>query len=161
VCQAQGVVAVCADVREAGGAGAEELAEKVCELCESPYRLRYTYELETPISEKISAVATQIYGADGVEFASMAKKRIQRLEDLGYGNLPICVAKTPASLSDDPKLTGRPRGFSITVSDVRVSAGAGFIVVYTGQIMTMPGLPKVPAALAIDVDDQGNISGLF
>ena len=110
---------------------------------------------------QVEAVARRVYGAGGIELTAEAKRSIARIEDLGYGSLPICMAKTPASLTDDPKVVGRPRDFTITVTSARVSAGAGFVVVYTGQVMTMPGLAKRPAALSIDVDEAGNISGLF
>jgi len=109
----------------------------------------------------VDILATKIYGADGVEFSAEAKAQLKQITNLGYGGLPICVAKTPASLSDDPKLSGRPSGFNLSVSGARVSAGAGFVVIYTGKIMTMPGLPKRPAAQSIDVDQAGTISGLF
>ncbi|MBP7585370.1 MAG: formate--tetrahydrofolate ligase, partial [Spirochaetes bacterium] len=146
---------------ESGGAGGLELADAVAALCEKPSNFTTLYPLEMPIREKLHTIATKIYGADGVECAPEAEKQLQQLETLGYGALPVCVAKTPASLSDNPKLAGRPRGFTISVSSFRVSAGAGFVVAYTGKIMTMPGLPKRPSALAIDIDDQGNIAGLF
>jgi formate--tetrahydrofolate ligase len=149
------------DFREAGGRGGTELAERVCELCEQPSELEFLYPLEAGIVEKIETVARRVYGAQGIELTSEARRDITRIENLGYGELPICVAKTPASLSDNPKIPGRPRDFTITVTSARVSAGAGFVVVYTGKVMTMPGLPKRPAALDIDVDEAGNISGLF
>jgi formate--tetrahydrofolate ligase len=114
-----------------------------------------------PLVEKIQTLARNINGADGVDFVDGAKTSLRQIEDLGYGNLPICMAKTPMSLTDNPKIAGRPKGFRITVSHAKASAGAGFVVVYTGNIMTMPGLPKRPAALDIDIDDQGRISGLF
>ena len=106
-------------------------------------------------------VAQRVYGAAGVEFSQGARAEIKRIEDLGYGGLPVCMAKTPASISDDPKLPGRPRDFVLSVNGAKVSAGAGFVVVYTGKVMTMPGLPRQPAALSIDVDAEGNVSGLF
>jgi formate--tetrahydrofolate ligase len=155
------VPAVITDYREGGGQGGIELAEAVREQCATSSELRYQYALEAPLREKIEAVATKIYRASNVEFTQQARQELGRLEDLGYGGLPICVAKTPASFSDNPKLAGRPRDFSITVTSAKVSAGAGFVVVYTGKVMTMPGLPKVPAARGIDVDADGNISGLF
>jgi formate--tetrahydrofolate ligase len=130
-------------------------------LCDTPSTFAPLYDLEEPVAAKIETIATKIYGASGIEFTRTATTAIKRIENLGYGNLPVCMAKTPASLSDDPKLAGRPSGFTITVSDAKVSAGAGFIVVYTGAIMTMPGLPKRPAALDIDIDESGEISGLF
>ncbi len=119
------------------------------------------YDLNTPVINKVETIATKIYGASSVELTTAAARAIKRIEDLGYGNLPVCMAKTPASLTDNPKIVGRPVGFTITVSDAKVSAGAGFIVVYNGAVMTMPGLPKRPAALDIDIDETGEISGLF
>jgi formate--tetrahydrofolate ligase len=113
------------------------------------------------LTDKVQTIAERIYGAGGVEWTSTARRATRRIENLGYGGLPICMAKSPLSLTDNPKVPGRPQGFTIHVSDARVSAGAGFVVVYTGQIMTMPGLPKEPAALQIDIDDEGTISGLF
>ena len=160
-CEEIGIPAVVTDYREAGGEGGLELAERVVELCEVPSTLRFQYDLSAPLTEKVEAIATTIYGAQGIELTGEARKQVKRITDLGYGELPVCMAKTPASLSDNPKLPGRPRDFTITVTGARVSAGAGFAVVYTGQVMTMPGLPRHPAALAIDVDAQGNISGLF
>jgi formate--tetrahydrofolate ligase len=149
------------DYREAGGDGGLELAEKVSVLCDTPATFAPLYPLDMSIEEKIATIARKVYGAAGVELSDKARKSIKRIEDLGYGTLPVCMAKTPASLSDNPKLPGRPTGFTVTVSDAKVSAGAGFVVVYTGAIMTMPGLPKHPAALDIDIDEHGGISGLF
>ncbi|SHJ52367.1 Formate-tetrahydrofolate ligase, partial [Dethiosulfatibacter aminovorans DSM 17477] len=128
---------------------------------EDKSEFKFTYTDEMSIKEKIEAIATKIYGADGVDYTSKVDKEIANLESLGFGNLPICMAKTQYSLTDDPKKLGRPTGFKITASNVTVSAGAGFIVVSTGDIMKMPGLPKVPSAEKIDVDDNGVISGLF
>ena len=119
------------------------------------------YEDEMSLEDKIATVATEIYGADGVEYEPKAKKQLKKLTDLGYGNLPVCMAKTQYSLSDDASLLGRPKDFKIHVGDVYVNAGAGFVVVLTGNIMTMPGLPKKPAAFGIDVTDDGVITGLF
>ena len=161
VCIANGIDTVITDYRELGGEGGTELAEKLVELCKKPRHIKFIYDLEAPIIEKIETVAKKIYGAKGLELTSTAKKEIKAIENLGYGNLPICIAKTPASLTDNPNIPGRPTGFDITVTSARVSAGAGFIVVYTGEIMTMPGLPKKPAALEIDIDQNGNITGLF
>ncbi len=155
------IKAAITDFRESGGAGGLELAEKVCELCSVAPRFSFLYDTEMPLTAKIKRIATEIYGASDVEFSTSAKRDFERLETLGFGNLPVCIAKTPASLSDNPKLTGRPRNFTITVTGARVSAGAGFVVVYTGEIMTMPGLPRKPAALNIDIDEEGNITGLF
>lgn len=160
-CVAAGVDASITDFREGGGQGGVELAEKVTELCQSPSRFAPLYDLDAPIIDKIETIATKIYGASGVELTKPASRAIKRIENLGYGDLPICMAKTPASLTDNPKVPGCPTGFTITVSDAKVSAGGGFVVVYTGTVMTMPGLPKRPAALEIDIDQNGNISGLF
>ncbi len=145
-----------------GGAGGTDLAEKVCQIAdnqESAFEVLYSTELS--LKEKIQTIAKEIYRADGVDFQPKALKSLKEIEELGFGNLPVCIAKTQYSLSDDPKKLGKPEQFRITVSDMRVSAGAGFVVVLTGDIMTMPGLPKSPAALKIDCDTQGNISGLF
>jgi len=160
-CRDLGVPAEIADYREAGGKGGLELAEKVVDACDQPSRFQPLYDLEAGLAEKVEVLAQQIYGADGVDFSSEARSQLKQITNLGYGGLPICVAKTPASLSDNPTLSGRPRGFDLSVSGARVSAGAGFVVVYTGKIMTMPGLPKRPAAQSIDVDRTGMISGLF
>jgi formate--tetrahydrofolate ligase len=160
-CRDAGVDASITDYREAGGDGGLELAEKVSVLCDTPATFAPLYPLDMSIEEKIATIARKVYGAAGVELSDKARKSIKRIEDLGYGTLPVCMAKTPASLSDNPKLPGRPTGFTVTVSDAKVSAGAGFVVVYTGAIMTMPGLPKHPAALDIDIDEHGGISGLF
>jgi formate--tetrahydrofolate ligase len=161
-CEDLDVEAVITDFRESGGEGGLELAEKVVELCKRPSDFRMLYPLDNPIMEKVKAVATQVYGATEVEFSQQAQADIRNIENMGFGNLPVCIAKTQSSLTDNPKLPGFPKdGFTITVSSARVSAGAGFVVIYTGKILAMPGLPKTPAALAIDVDDQGNISGLF
>ncbi len=144
-----------------GGKGAVELAEKVVAACELPSEIRYTYDINDSVENKIKAVAKTIYGAAGVNFTAAAKKTIEEINALGMSSLPICVAKTQYSFSDDPKLLCRPKDFTITVRDVKLSSGAGFIVVYLGDILTMPGLPKVPAANAIDIDNDGNIVGLF
>ena len=144
-----------------GGEGAADLAEKVVAACEEPSHFHPLYELDQPIEAKIETIAREIYGADGVEYTAAAKKAIKDITALGKGDLPICMAKTQYSLSDNQKLLGRPTGFVIHVGEVRLSAGAGFIVVQTGDIMTMPGLPKVPAANNIDIDESGRITGLF
>lgn len=130
-------------------------------LCEQPSELHFTYKNEDSLEEKVAAVVRNVYGGDGVSFLPAAKKELDRLTALGYGNLPVCMAKTQYSFSDDPTLLCRPSGFTVTVRNVKLSAGAGFVVVLTGSIMTMPGLPKVPAAEAIDVDENGKITGLF
>ncbi len=149
-------------VWEKGGEGGIELAEEVLRtLEEKPSHFRPLYDEKLPIREKIETVAREIYGADGVSFSSAAAKQIKKLEDLGFGGLPVCMAKTQYSLSDDPSLLGRPAGFTINVREVYVSAGAGFVVALTGAVMTMPGLSKNPAAYGIDVDADGKITGLF
>ena len=151
-----------AEVWEKGGLGGEELAKKVIntiETKESNYAPIYSDELS--IKEKIEAICTKIYGADGVDFAPAADKAIKKIEELGFGSFPVCMAKTQYSLSDNANLLGRPKGFRVTVREAYVSAGAGFVVALTGSIMTMPGLPKSPAAFSIDVDDNGDIVGLF
>lgn len=160
-CRALGVRTVLSTVWADGGAGGTELAEEVVRLCELPNDFSFSYLLEDSIEDKITAVVRRIYGGDGVTFAPAASKEIARLTALGYGDLPVCMAKTQYSFSDDPAKLGAPEGFTVTVRNVKVSAGAGFIVALTGDIMTMPGLPKVPAAQRIDVDENGRISGLF
>lgn len=160
-CRALGVRTVLSTVWADGGAGGTELAEEVVRLCELPNDFSFSYPLEDSIEDKIAAVVRRIYGGDGVTFAPAASKEIARLTALGYGDLPVCMAKTQYSFSDDPTKLGAPEGFTVTVRNVKVSAGAGFIVALTGDIMTMPGLPKVPAAQRIDVDESGRISGLF
>jgi len=160
-CRELDVPAVVTDYRESGGSGGLALAEAVCAACETPSAFRVLYELDRGLRDKVETIATRIYGAGSVEYSAAARAELQRIEDLGYRELPICMAKTPASLSDNPKLSGSPAGFELNVTSAKVSAGAGFVVVYTGAIMTMPGLPRQPAALAIDVDAAGNVSGLF
>lgn len=160
-CRALGVRTVLSTVWADGGAGGKELAEEVVRLCELPNDFSFSYPLEESIEDKIAAVVRRIYGGDVVTFAPAASKEIARLTALGYGGLPVCMAKTQYSFSDDPAKLGAPEGFTVTVRNVKVSAGAGFIVALTGDIMTMPGLPKVPAAQRIDVDENGRISGLF
>ena len=146
---------------ERGGDGAVSLAEAVADAAEQPTSFDYVYPLDAPIEAKIEAIAKRVYGADGVTFAPTAAAKLARFEALGYGRLPVCVAKTQNSLSDDPKRPGRPRGFTVTVRDAALCAGAGFVVAYAGDILTMPGLPKVPGAEGIDIDESGNIVGLF
>lgn len=161
-CVSMGADFAIAKVWEKGGDGGIELAEKVIEVLENKEsNFHVLYDENDTIENKITAVAKEIYGADGIVIDPKAKKEIARLESLGYDKLPVCIAKTQYSLSDNPSLLGRPRGFEISVKEVRVSAGAGFIVVLTGNVMVMPGLPKVPAAENIDVDSNGNITGLF
>ena len=144
-----------------GGEGAKNLAEKVVELCDKPSKLNLTYELDEEVEEKIRKVAKKIYGAEDVEFSEEAMESIKEIKKLGYGNLPVCIAKTQYSFSDDPKNLECKEKFNIHAQEVILKAGAGFIVVITGKIMTMPGLPKVPAAEGIDVDENGNIVGIF
>ena len=130
-------------------------------LCEEENDFRFSYALSGSIEEKLDAICRRIYHADGVMLTPNAKKQAEKLTELGFASLPICMAKTQYSFSDDPALLGAPKGFTVTVRNLKVSAGAGFIVALTGEIMTMPGLPKVPAAEKIDVDENGKISGLF
>ena len=162
-CKDLGVSVELSEVWEKGGAGGEALAKEVIRLAESGGNkdFSYVYELELPIREKIKQIAQKVYGAADVNFTSAALKEMENLEKLGFGNLPVCMAKTQYSFSDDATLLGAPSGFTITVRQVRVSAGAGFLVALTGDIMTLPGLPKVPSAEKIDVDADGKISGLF
>jgi formate--tetrahydrofolate ligase len=161
-CKELGVNVALSEVWEKGGVGGEALAKEVIRLVEKgENQFKFAYSDELSIKEKIEAIATKIYGADGVDFTGKAQKEMANLEKLGFGRLPICMAKTQYSLTDDPKVFGRPQGFRITASKMTVSAGAGFIVVSTGDIMKMPGLPKVPSSEKIDVDENGVISGLF
>ncbi|MCF0142685.1 MAG: formate--tetrahydrofolate ligase [Parasporobacterium sp.] len=160
-CAELGVNVKMSEVWGKGGEGGIELAEEVVRLCEEPNNFQFSYDLDMPIKDKITAIATKVYGADGVDFAPKAAKEIEELEKNGFGNIPVCMAKTQYSLTDDQTKLGRPTGFRITVRQVTVSAGAGFVVALTGEIMKMPGLPKVPAAEKIDVDNTGKISGLF
>ena len=156
-CRELGVNVALSEVWGKGGDGGVELAREVVRLCELPN----AYDLDMTIEQKLDAIVKKIYRGDGVVLTANARKQMKQLEDLGFGNLPICMAKTQYSFSDDPTLLGAPRGFEVTVRNLKVSAGAGFIVALTGEIMTMPGLPKVPAAERIDVDSDGRISGLF
>ncbi|MGH7325427.1 MAG: formate--tetrahydrofolate ligase [Candidatus Rokuibacteriota bacterium] len=149
------------DVFRRGGAGAEELAAAVLKAAERPRTFRFLYELDRPIAEKIETIATRVYGADGVDYLPAAERAMARYADIGYGGLPICMAKTQLSLSHDPSRVGRPRGFRVPVRDVRLSAGAGFLYVLLGDMLTMPGLPSQPNAWAIDIDEHGNVRGLF
>lgn len=160
-CKEKGADFALSEVFAKGGEGGMELAQKVCAAAERPSAFKPCYPLDIPLKEKINAVATKIYGARGVNYTAPAEKAIKEAEALGAGTLPVCIAKTQYSLSDDPSLLGRPEDFNITVRDVRLSNGAGFVVVFTGDIMTMPGLPKAPAAQKIDVNENGVISGLF
>lgn len=161
-CAQLGVKAVLSDAWAKGGAGALELAEEAVRLCDAEKpTLRYCYELDESIEDKLNAVVTKVYGGMGAALSHDAREQVNRLTSLGFGELPVCIAKTQSSLSDDPKKLGAPEGFTVTVRDVKVSAGAGFIVALAGNIMTMPGLPMRPAAEGIDIDDNGRITGLF
>jgi formate--tetrahydrofolate ligase len=160
-CKELGVHVAMSEVWGKGGQGGIELAEEVLRLCDQPNHFRFAYDANLSIKEKINAIVTKVYGGSGVTYDKAANTAIAKLEELGYGNLPVCMAKTQYSLSDDPSLLGRPEGFAVHVTKVKVNAGAGFIVAQTGDIMTMPGLPKVPAAESIDIDENGKIVGLF
>ena len=160
-CAELGVKAIISTVWADGGKGGTDLAEEVVRLCETDSDFRLCYDSNDTIENKITAVVRRVYGGEGISVTPAAKKQIASLEALGYGGLPVCIAKTQYSFSDNPALLGAPEGFTVSVKNVRVSAGAGFIVVLTGDIMTMPGLPKSPAAERIDVDENGKISGLF
>lgn len=160
-CKALGVNVVLSDVWAKGGDGGTELAKEVVRLCEEENNFTFSYDTDISIEEKIEAIVKKIYGGDGVAFLPKAKKQIQQLTALGFDKIPVCMAKTQYSFSDDATKLGAPDGFTVTVKNVKVSAGAGFIIALTGDIMTMPGLPKVPAAEKIDVDENGVISGLF
>ncbi|SEM83787.1 Formate--tetrahydrofolate ligase, partial [Candidatus Frackibacter sp. WG12] len=162
LCEAKGVNVALSEIWAKGGEGGQELAEKVLAAMEEGNDdFDQLYPLDMPIDEKIETIATKIYGADGVVFTDEAKKDIEKLTAQGFDNMPICMAKTQSSISDDPTKKGRPTDFEVTVREINVSAGAGFLVALTGAVMTMPGLPKVPSAEEIDVDADGNISGLF
>ncbi|MBN9653021.1 formate--tetrahydrofolate ligase [Halobacillus sp. GSS1] len=161
-CEEQGVEVSLTNVFAEGGQGGIDLAEKVMSACEKKTEpLKYMYELEDSIEEKIDKIAMNVYGAEGVDFSSKAEKQIRQLRELGFGELPVCMAKTQYSLSDDPGKLGRPQNFRVTVREIYPSVGAGFLVALTGDVMTMPGLPKQPAALRMDVDEEGIIHGLF
>ena len=161
-CRLLGVNAVLSTVWADGGKGGEALAREVVRLCqEQRPQFAFAYELDQPMEEKIRALVQKVYGGKDVGILPPARKQLEQLTRLGFGGLPVCMAKTQHSFSDDPGKLGAPEDFTVTVKSVKVSAGAGFIVVLTGDIMTMPGLPKSPAAERIDVDDNGRISGLF
>ena len=161
-CEEQGCEFALAKVWEKGGEGGVELAEKVLKAVEKPSEFKPLYKDEASLEEKIETVAKEIYGADGVTYSDAAKKELKHIEEMGFGNLPVCMAKTQYSLSDNPKLLGRPENFTINVREVYINAGAGFVVVLTGKVLTMPGLPKKPAAYGIDFDEENNkIVGLF
>ena len=160
-CRELGVNVALSEVWAKGGEGGTALAEEVVRLCEEPNDFSFSYDVDDPIEKKLEDIATKVYHADGVDYTPAAKRQLKQLTELGFDKLPICIAKTQYSFSDDPKLLGAPTDFRITIRNLKVSAGAGFIVALTGDIMTMPGLPKVPAAEKIDVDNTGKISGLF
>ncbi|RKI68007.1 formate--tetrahydrofolate ligase [bacterium 1xD42-67] len=160
-CRELGVCAALSEVWAKGGEGGIALAEEVVRLCEEPKNFRFAYDEKAPIEKKLEDIVQKVYRGDGAVLAPNAKKQAQQLTELGFGDLPICMAKTQYSFSDDPALLGAPRGFTVTVRNLKVCAGAGFLVALTGDIMTMPGLPKVPAAEKIDVDEDGRITGLF
>jgi formate--tetrahydrofolate ligase len=162
-CREKGVSVALSEVWAKGGAGGEALGREVLRLCEEPRldEFTYAYPDNTSMIYKLNAIVGRVYGGAGVELTAAAQKQAQKLVELGFGDLPICMAKTQYSFSDDPTLLGAPEGFKVTVRNLKVSAGAGFIVALTGDIMTMPGLPKVPAAEKIDVDENGKITGLF
>jgi len=160
-CRELGVNVALSEVWSRGGEGGSALAEEVVRLCETPNAFKPSYDLGLSIEEKLEAIVKNIYHGDGVQLTASAKKQAKQLEEQGFGKLPICMAKTQYSFSDDPALLGAPKGFTVSVRNLKVSAGAGFIVAMTGDILTMPGLPKIPAAEKIDVDERGVISGLF
>lgn len=160
-CAKRGVDVVLSDVWAHGGQGGRQLAEKVVQLAQEENNFQFVYDVEDSIETKLHKIVTKVYGGQGVKLSTLAKKEIAELDRLGFGSYPICMAKTQYSFSDNPTLLGAPTDFTVTISNVKVSAGAGFIVALTGNIMTMPGLPKVPASEKIDIDNQGNITGLF
>jgi formate--tetrahydrofolate ligase len=160
-CRALGVNVALSEVWAKGGEGGEQLAKEVVRVCEQPNSFEFAYDVNLPVREKIEAIARKIYHADNVTILPNAQKQIEQIEKLGLDKVPVCMAKTQYSFSDDPSLLGAPKGWTLTVRNIKISAGAGFIVVLTGEIMTMPGLPPVPAAEKIDVDSSGRISGLF
>jgi formate--tetrahydrofolate ligase len=160
-CEEAGVRVVLSDVWAKGGEGGIALAEEVVRLCEEPKHFTLPYQNKDSLKDKIHALVTKVYGGASVEYLPEAEEELERLSALGYAECPVCMAKTQYSFSDDATKLGAPDGFTVTVRRVKVSAGAGFVVVLTGNIMTMPGLPKVPAAEGIDVDENGKISGLF
>jgi formate--tetrahydrofolate ligase len=161
LCKNEGFEAVLADVWANGGAGGEELAHAVVRAAKEPSELTHPYALEDTIEEKIDKIVQKVYGGAGTEWSKKAKRQLGKFEQLGFGSLPVCMAKTQYSFSDNPALLGRPEGFTVSISDITVSAGAGFIVVLTGDVMKMPGLPKTPSAETIDIDETGKITGLF
>jgi formate--tetrahydrofolate ligase len=160
-CAALGVPARLSRVWADGGAGGTEVAKALLDVMEAPSKFSVLYPDELPLEKKIESIATKIYGADGITLLPAAATKLKRFAELGYGRLPVCMAKTQNSLSDDAKKLGRPRGFTVSIRDAKIAAGAGFVVAYAGDILTMPGLPKVPAAEVIDLDEDGNVVGLF
>ena len=160
-CEEVGILCTISDVWQNGGEGGVETAKALVSLCEKKSHFQYAYHLSDTLEEKMNKIVTKVYGGTGAEWSSQAKKKAAALTALGYGNLPICVAKTQYSFSDNPQKLGRPEGFEVVVRDLTLSAGAGFIVLLTGDILRMPGLPKSPAAETIDIDEKGKISGLF
>lgn len=160
-CQENDVMVADSDVFAKGGKGGEALAENLLKAMKKPSEYEPLYKLDIPLKEKIETIAKEIYGAAHVQYDAAAEKELKHIEDMGYGDRPVCIAKTPVSFTDDPSVLGAPEGFTLHVRDCHISAGAGFVVILTGKIMTMPGLPKCPAAEKIDVDDEGNITGLF
>jgi formate--tetrahydrofolate ligase len=160
-CEKLGVGVSLCDVWAKGGDGGLELADMVVDLAEQDNNFQFVYDLEDSIEEKLNKIVQKVYGGSGVEFSPKAKKQMKQLADLGFSDYPICMAKTQYSFSDNAKLLGAPKDFTVTINELKVSAGAGFIVALTGAVMTMPGLPKSPAAERIDVDEEGNITGLF
>jgi formate--tetrahydrofolate ligase len=161
LCEQVGTRVALSRVWAEGGAGGEELASEILKaLDEDTHDYKQLYPDEIPLLEKIETVAKKVYGADSVAMEGKTRRKIRRLEKLGFGHFPVCIAKTQYSLSDDPQARGRPEDFALIVTDASVSAGAGFVVVYCGDIMTMPGLPKIPSAEAIDIDENGQITGL-
>ena len=160
-CKKRNVDVVISDVWANGGAGGRDLAEKVIQLAQEENHFSYVYDEEDSIETKLTKIVTKVYGGKGISLTPAAKRELKELEALGFSNLPICMAKTQYSFSDDAKKMGAPKDFIVKISNLKVAAGAGFIVALTGTIMTMPGLPKVPASEKIDIDAQGNITGLF
>ena len=160
-CNELGVNVALSEVWAKGGEGGKALAEEVIRLCEQPSHFQFVYDTQASIQEKLDTIVKKVYHGERVVLTANAKKQAQQLTDLGFGDLPICMAKPQYSFSDDQTLLGAPSGFEVTVRNLKVSAGAGFIVALTGDIMTMPGLPKVPSAEKIDVDENGRITGLF
>ena len=157
-----GAIAVEADVWGNGGAGTEDLAQAVAKAADScKNKFTPVYDWDSPVKDKINAVASKIYGAKAVDYTLQARKDLRKIANLGLENLPVCIAKTQKSLSDNPKLLGRPKDFLVTVREIEIAAGAGFLIPITGDIMRMPGLPATPAAENIDIDNEGNITGLF